>query len=46
MRYEREMEKEQRKAERLREGEIIIERDRDVIKIEKDRKGKMSLVVK
>lgn len=46
LKYEREMEKEHRKAERLRDGEIIIERDRDVIKIEKDRKGKMSLVVK
>lgn len=46
LKLEREMEREHRKAERLREGEIIIERDRDVIKIEKDRKGKMSLVVK
>ena len=46
LKYEREMEKEHRKAERLRDGEVIIERDRDVIKIEKDRKGKMSLVIK
>lgn len=46
LKYEREMEKEHRKAERLRDGEVFIERDRDVIKIEKDRKGKMSLVVK
>lgn len=46
LKYEREMEKEHRKAERLREGDIVIEKDRDVIKIEKDRKGKMSLVVK
>ncbi len=46
LKYEREMEKEHRKAERLRDGEIIIERDRDrdVIKIEKDRKGRMSIV--
>jgi hypothetical protein len=44
LKYEREMEKEHRKADRLRDGEIIIERDRDVIKIEKDRKGRMSLV--
>lgn len=44
LKHEREMEKEQRKADRLREGDIIIEKDRDVIKIEKDRKGRMSLV--
>jgi hypothetical protein len=48
LKYEREMEKEHRKAERLRDGEIIIERDRDrdVIKIEKDRKAPNPRLVK
>lgn len=44
LRLEREMEKEHRKAERYRDEEIIIERRDDVVKIEKDRKGRMSLV--
>ena len=44
LKYEREIEKEHRKAERYREEPVIIERDRDVVKIEKDRKGRMSLV--
>lgn len=44
LKYEREMDREHKKAERFREGEIVIERDRDVIRVEKDRKGRMSLV--
>lgn len=44
LKLEREMEKEHRKAERYRDDEIIIERRDDVVKIEKDRKGRMSLV--
>ncbi len=44
LKYEREVEKEHRKAEKYREEPVIIERDRDVVKIEKDRKGRMSLV--
>lgn len=43
LKYEREAEKEHRKVDRYRDGEILIERERDV-KIEKDRKGRMSLV--
>lgn len=42
IRHEREMEKEHR-HDRHREEEIIIE-DRNVVKIEKDRKGRLSLV--
>lgn len=44
LRLEREREKEHKKADRYREEEIIIEKDRDVIRIEKDRKGRRSLV--
>ena len=46
LKLEREIEKEHRKADRYRERdtEIIIEKDRDVVKIEKDRKGRLSLV--
>ena len=51
LKREREMEKEYRKADRYREGggEVIIERvvkerDKDVVKIEKDKKGRMSFV--
>lgn len=44
LKYEREMDKEHKKAEQYREGDIIIEKGRDVVKIEKDRKGRMSLV--
>lgn len=43
IRLEREVEREHRKVDRYRDGEVIIERERDV-KIEKDRKGRMSLV--
>lgn len=43
IKLEREAEIEHRKAERYRDGAVIIERERDV-KIEKDRKGRMSLV--
>lgn len=46
LKYEREAEKEARKAERYRDGEIIIERDREIIGVQKDRKGKMSLIAK
>lgn len=45
LKYEREIEKEHRKAEKYKEEPVIIERDRDVVKIEKDRKGRMSLVI-
>ena len=44
LKYEREIEKEHRKADRYRDEPVIIERDRDVVKIEKDKKGRMSLV--
>ncbi|KAL8800286.1 MAG: hypothetical protein Q9200_007295 [Gallowayella weberi] len=49
LKYEREIEKEERKAHRYkdRDTEVIIERERDrgdAVKIEKDRKGRMSLV--
>lgn len=44
LKLERKIEKEHRKAERYRDEEIIIERRDDVVKIEKDRKGRMSLV--
>lgn len=49
LKYEREIEKEDKKAHRYRDrdGEVIIERDRDrgePVKIEKDRKGRMSFV--
>ncbi len=44
LKYEREMDKEHKRAEKYREGEMYIEKDRDVVKIEKDRKGRMSLV--
>lgn len=46
LKYEREAEKEARKAERYRDGEIIIERDREIIGVQKDRKGRMSLIAK
>lgn len=46
LKYEREAERELRKAERYRDGEIIIEREKDVIGIQKDRKGRMSLIAK
>ena len=44
LKYEREMEKERQKADRYRDSEIEIIRDKDVVKIEKDRKGRLSLV--
>ena len=44
LKYEREIEKEHRKADKYKEEPVILERDRDVVKIEKDRKGRMSLV--
>ena len=44
LKYEREMDKEHKKAEQYREGETIIEKGGNVVKIEKDRKGRMSLV--
>lgn len=49
LKYEREIEKEEKKAHRYkdRDTEVIIERERDrgdSVKIEKDRKGRMSLV--
>ncbi|MCJ1387342.1 hypothetical protein MMC18_000185 [Xylographa bjoerkii] len=44
LKYEREMEKERQRADRYRDSEIEIIRDKDVIKIEKDRKGRLSLV--
>ena len=49
LKLEREMEKEQRRADRYRDGgkEIVIERiarDKDVVKIEKDKKGRLSFV--
>ena len=49
LKLEREMEKEQRRADRYREGgkEVVIERivkDKDVVKIEKDKKGRLSFV--
>lgn len=46
LKYEREAEKEARKAERYRDGEIIIERGREIIGVQKDRKGRMSLIAK
>ena len=46
LKYEREAEREARKAERYRDGEIIIEREREVIGVQKDRKGRMSLIAK
>lgn len=46
LKYEREAEREARRAERYRDGEIIIERDREVIGVQKDRKGRMSLIAK
>ena len=42
LKLEREMERERSKAERYTELEVV--RDRDVVKIEKDRKGRLSLV--
>ncbi|KAL8914557.1 MAG: hypothetical protein Q9171_000910 [Xanthocarpia ochracea] len=49
LKYEREIEKEEKKAQRYRDrdGDVIIERVKDrgeAVKIEKDRKGRMSLV--
>lgn len=44
LKYEREIEKEHRRADKYKEEPVILERDRDVVKIEKDRKGRMSLV--
>ncbi|MCJ1478558.1 hypothetical protein MMC13_007239 [Lambiella insularis] len=44
LKHEREMEKERHKADRYRDTEIEIVRDRDVVKIEKDRKGRLSLI--
>ena len=47
LKLEREVEKEHRKADRYRDSEIIIERDRrasDVVEIKKDRKGRMAFV--
>ncbi len=49
LKYEREIEKEEKKAQRYRDrdGDVIIERVKDrgeTVKIEKDRKGRMSLV--
>ncbi len=44
LKYEREMDKEHKKADQYREGDMIIEKGKDVIKVEKDRKGRMSLV--
>lgn len=44
LKLEREMERERSKADRYRESEVEIVRDRDVVKIEKDRKGRLSLV--
>lgn len=44
LKHEREMEKERHKADRYRETEIEIVRDRDVVKIEKDKKGRLSLI--
>lgn len=46
LKYEREAEREARKAERYRDGEILIEREREVIGVQKDRKGRMSLIAK
>ena len=49
LKLEREIEKEHRKAERIRDSdEIVIERRErpgEVVKVEKDRKGRMSLVI-
>ena len=44
LKYEREMERERQKADRYRDSEVEIVRERDVVKIEKDRKGRLSLV--
>lgn len=44
LRLEREMEKDHRRGDRHRDSDLTIERDREVVKIEKDRKGKLSLV--
>ena len=44
LKLEREMERQRSKADRYRESEIEIVREKDVVKIEKDRKGRLSLV--
>ena len=44
LKLEREMERERSKADRYRESEVEIIKERDVVKIEKDRKGRLSLV--
>jgi hypothetical protein len=47
LKYEREMEKERQRAERYRDGEILIVKDKkdmEIVEIKKDKKGRLSLV--
>lgn len=49
LKLERHVEKDRGRAERIRDTEVIIERDRpseEIIEVKKDRKGRMSLVRK